>query len=63
MKAFADAKLNLATMIISLFDKVDNTVGKGENAGHQHFRFSTYVVFSIALFLLVIKSKDCVVKN
>ena len=24
-------------MTISLFDSVDNTVGKGENAGYQHF--------------------------
>ena len=24
-------------MLISLFDKVENTMGKGENAGYQHF--------------------------
>ena len=24
-------------MIISVFDKVENSVGKGENAGYQHF--------------------------
>ena len=24
-------------MTISLFDRVENTVGKGENAGYQHF--------------------------
>ena len=24
-------------MIISVFDKVQNVVGKGENAGYQHF--------------------------
>ena len=24
-------------MIISFFDRVENTVGKGENAGYQHF--------------------------
>ena len=24
-------------MIISVFDRVDNIVGKGENAGYQHF--------------------------
>ena len=24
-------------MIISVFDRVENTVGKGENAGYQHF--------------------------
>ena len=24
-------------MMISIFDKVENIVGKGENAGYQHF--------------------------
>ena len=26
-------------MIISVFDRVENSVGKGENAGYQHFLF------------------------
>ena len=25
--------------MISVFDRVENTVGKGENAGYQHFLF------------------------
>ena len=37
LKAFADDKLKVAKMRISLFDRVENTVGKGENAGNQHF--------------------------
>ena len=37
MKAFADNKFNVAKMTISLFDRVENTAGKGENAGYQHF--------------------------
>ena len=37
LKAFADDKLNVAKMTISLFDRVENTVGKGENACYQHF--------------------------
>ena len=37
LKAFADNKLNVARIIISLVDRVENTVGKGENAGYQHF--------------------------
>ena len=37
LKAFADDKLNNAKMRISVFDKVENTVRKGENAGNQHF--------------------------
>ena len=36
-KAFADNKINVAQMMISVFDKVENIVGKGENAGYQHF--------------------------
>ena len=37
MKAIADDKLIIAKMTICLFDRVENTVGKGENAGYQHF--------------------------
>ena len=32
-KAFADDKLNVAKIMISVFDRVENIVGKGENAG------------------------------
>ena len=39
LKAFADDKLNVARMMIPLVDRVENTVGKGENAGNQHFLF------------------------
>ena len=37
LKAFADDNLNVAKMMISLYDRVENIVGKGENAGYQHF--------------------------
>ena len=37
LKAFADDKLNVTTMTIFLFDRAENTVGKVENAGYQHF--------------------------
>ena len=37
LKAFADDKINVAWMMISVFDRVENFVGKGENAGYQHF--------------------------
>ena len=37
LKAHADDKLNVAKMMISLLDGVQNTVGKEENAGYQHF--------------------------
>ena len=38
LKAFADNKLKVAKMMIVLFDRAEKkTVGKGENAGYQHF--------------------------
>ena len=37
LKAFADDKLNVAKMTTFLFDRAENIVGKGENAGDQHF--------------------------
>ena len=37
LKAFADDKLNVDNMMISLFDREENSVGKRENAGCQHF--------------------------
>ena len=37
LKAFADNKLNIATMMISVLKRVEKTVGKEENAGYQHF--------------------------
>ena len=39
LKAFADNKLNVAKMMISLFDRGENTVGKGENAGYHFLLF------------------------
>ena len=55
---FADDKLDVVGMMISLFDGLENTVGKGENTGYQRFLLP---VFSKAFFLGVIKSWDCVV--
>ena len=37
LKACVDDKLNVAKMMISLFDRIEDTMGKGENAGYQHF--------------------------
>ena len=37
LKGFADDKLSVTKMTISFFDRVENTVRKGENAGYQHF--------------------------
>ena len=37
LKAFADDKINIAEMMISLSDRLENIVGKRENAGFQRF--------------------------
>ena len=43
LKAFADNKLNVAKMMISPLDRVENTVEKGENVGYQHFLLFSHV--------------------
>ena len=40
LKTFADDKLNITKLIISVFDKVKNIVGKGEIACTSNFSFS-----------------------
>ena len=37
LNAFADDKINVTEKMISPSDRVENIVGKGENAGYQHF--------------------------
>ena len=49
LKAFADDNLNVVKMTISLFDRLEKTVGKGENAGYQHFLL--FPVFFKAFYL------------
>ena len=39
LKTFADDKLNVTKMIISVFDRVENIVGKGEIARTSNFSF------------------------
>ena len=37
LKAFADNNFILAKMVQLLSERIENIVGKGENAGNQHF--------------------------
>ena len=61
LKAFADDKLKVAKMRASLFDRAENTAGKGENAGNQHYQhFLLFSLFSKAFFYRVVKSQDCI---
>ena len=41
----AEDKLNVSDMVISVFDRIENIVGKGENAGFQHFIFFSTMFF------------------
>ena len=43
LKTFADDKINVAQMMISLFDRVENIVGKGEMLDTSIFSFSRNV--------------------
>ena len=47
LKAFADDKLNLTKMIITVFYRVENIVGKGEIACLSNFSFSHNVFKSL----------------
>ena len=49
LKAFADNKLNVTNMIIFVFDRVENILGKGEIACTSNFSFS-HNVFKRLLF-------------
>ena len=37
LKAFAVKNFNIAKTMISVCDRIENIVGKGENAGYQYF--------------------------
>ena len=49
-------------MMISLLDMTENTVGKGENAGYQHFLLFPQC-FSKPSYIRVAKSGDRVVRS
>ena len=59
LKTFADDELKVAIMTISLFDRVKNTVGKGEMLVTSIFSLPTG--FSKVLSLRVVRCRDCVV--
>ena len=37
MEAFVDNKINVAKKLKFVLQRLENIVGKGENAGNQHF--------------------------
>ena len=60
LKALADDKINVVQKLKFVGGRVENIVGKGENAGYQHFLLSPQC-FQKSFILGVVKSQDCVV--
>ena len=61
LKAFTDNKINITDLMISLPHRLENIVGKGENASYQHFLLFPQCIQ--VFFPRVVKSRDCVVKS
>ena len=61
MKELADVKINVTEKLKFVFGKAENIVGKGQNAGYQHFVL--FLRFQTAFSPRVVKSRDCVVKG
>ena len=62
LKAFADDKINVTEKLKIVLGRIENIVGKGENAGYQYF--SPFPkMFSKGFFFKVVESWDCVVKS
>ena len=61
MKASADDKINVTEKLKFDLERVENIMGKGENAGYQHFHLF-HNVFK-GFLNRVVKSRDCVVKS
>ena len=49
LKGFCRQHIKIIKMMISIFDRVENTVGKRENAAFQYFFFSFSVFQSLPL--------------
>ena len=61
-KAFADDRIKVLKMMILVFDRVENIVVKGENAGYQHFLLFLQC-FQGLFYTRLIKVGFCVVKS
>ena len=62
LKAFADDKINVTEKLKFVLGRIENILGKGENAGYQHFLLFPKC-FQKPPFFRVVKSRDCVVKS
>ena len=62
LKALADDKINMTRKLKYSMKRVENIVGRRENAGFQHAFSPLLTMFSKGLFHRVVISWDCVVK-
>ena len=60
-KASSDDKFGVAEIMGFVFERLANIVGKGENAGNQHFLF--FLQWYQDFLPWVVESRDCVVKS
>ena len=60
LKAFADDKSNVTQNIKAVLHRIENIVGKEENAGYQHFLLFPQC-FQKGFFIQCVKSHHCVV--
>ena len=58
MKAFEDEISVLLKIVQFFFEGPENIVGKGENAGYQHFFFFFLAMFSKAFSSRVIENQE-----
>ena len=63
LKALAVSKMNVIQTFKFPLGRVENIVGKGENAGHQHFLLFPQCFQKTFFLFWVVKSRDCVVKS
>ena len=57
LRPFAVDESNVAEMTLSLFIRVENTMGKGEHAGYQHFLLFQQCFFKNLLLLGQLNSR------
>ena len=62
LKAFAEDTFSVTEKLKFVLGKVENIVGKGENAGKPAFS-PLPTMFSKGFFLRVVQSRNCVVKS
>ena len=61
-EAFADNKMNVTKKWIFVLGMLENIVGKGENAGYQHFLLFPQC-FQKPSFCRAVKTRDCLGKG